>query len=74
MKTRPTHLLQRKYTRKGGGGGEKKEKGIRGKKGDARKGCENMCICIYICFYASKNSEIMQRNFNPCRIEEITRT
>lgn len=31
-------------------------------------------IYIYICFYASKNSEIMQRNFNPCRIEEITRT
>ena len=31
-------------------------------------------IYVHVCFYASKNSEIMQRNFNPCRIEEITRT
>lgn len=58
MKTRPTHLLQRKYTRKGGGGGEKKEKGIRGKKGDARKGCENMCICIYT--YAFTRARIVK--------------
>lgn len=47
-----------------------KEKGM-GKKAIREKDVKKY---TYIYFYANKNSEIMQRNFNPCRIEEITRT
>lgn len=68
MKTRPTvvHICCNVNIREG----EMKEKGM-GKKAIREKDVKKY---TYIYFYANKNSEIMQRNFNPCRIEEITRT